>query len=92
MERKYGHFLKALSIASGLVLIVLGIVNYATFTLGDPIDIILPFYYIIFGMLMIAAEVNIKCLTTKFAFVEGYIGRGAFYIFVGTLCIRGSPF
>jgi hypothetical protein len=91
--KKYGAILKALSIAMGLVLIGLGIFNYAAVPIGDPINVILPFYYIIFGMLIIAAELSASYITAQFKFIENYIGRGLFYIFVGTLCMTGSsPF
>jgi hypothetical protein len=77
----------------GLVLIGLGVFNYATVSISDPMHVILPFYYIVFGLLMIAAEVGAKYITEQFKFVENYIGRGLFYIFVGSLCLTGSsPF
>ena len=93
IPEKYGTVMKALSIAVGVLLIGLGIFSYATLSLSDPMDVILPFYYMLFGLLMIAAEVGAKFLTGSFKFVENFMGRGLFYIFVGTLCLRGSnPF
>jgi hypothetical protein len=63
MYEKYGALLKALSIAIGFVLIGLGVFNYATVSISDPMNVILPLYYIIFGCLMIAAEVGAKYIT-----------------------------
>ncbi|CAG9329550.1 unnamed protein product [Blepharisma stoltei] len=86
--RNWRRTLRITSIILAILLIALGIFNFGTIDLGDPINVILPVYYVFFGLMMIGAEVPCNFLLQKFLFISGYFGRGIFYIFVGTLCIR----
>jgi hypothetical protein len=43
---KYGKTLKVISIVCGGVLFLLAILNFFAFAIEDPIDIILPLYYV----------------------------------------------
>ena len=44
---------------------------------------LVPFYYAFFGLMMIASDLNISLIVDKCAFLDVYIGRGLFNIFVG---------
>lgn len=37
--------MKAMSIVLGILLVVLGVINFVSFKISDPIDIVLPVYY-----------------------------------------------
>jgi hypothetical protein len=45
IPKKWGTTLKVVSVACALLLIGLAIFNFAALNIGDPIDIILPIYY-----------------------------------------------
>ncbi|CAG9332388.1 unnamed protein product [Blepharisma stoltei] len=89
ISQKWSTTLKVASVILGVLLIGLAIYNFALMiTADDPISVILPIYYVIFGVMIIAAEAKINWIMIKFMFLSGHIGKGMFYIFVGTLCIR----
>lgn len=44
---------------------------------------LVPFYFAFFGLMMIASDLNLSVIVDKCAFLDIYIGRGLFNIFVG---------
>eukprot|EP00483_Globobulimina_turgida_P001065 UN01067 len=48
---------------------------------------ILSFYYIIFGLFSIGAELKFKAISTYVRILFSYSGRGFWYIFLGTLAL-----
>lgn len=53
----------------------------------NPRNVINSIYLIIFGMLMIAAEMRWQKLLRYTYFLQHFLGLGMFYIFVGGLCL-----
>ena len=45
VPKKWGVTLKVLSIVSAILLILLALLNFISFTISDPIDVIMPIYY-----------------------------------------------
>jgi hypothetical protein len=45
VPQKWGVTLKVLSLLSAVILILLALLNFITFTISDPIDVIMPIYY-----------------------------------------------
>jgi hypothetical protein len=43
-----------------------------------------PFYFAIFGIMMIASDLNIELIIQNCNFLDRYMGRGLFNIFVGS--------
>mmetsp|Transcript_26872 Transcript_26872/g.48440 ORF Transcript_26872/g.48440 Transcript_26872/m.48440 type:complete len:88 (-) Transcript_26872:186-449(-) len=80
LRERVSVVLKAGAIICALMLLALSIFNLGFTTLTDPIDIILPFYYVVFSIIMIGVEFNIQFVIRFFKFAEGFIGRGLFYI------------
>mmetsp|Transcript_27606 Transcript_27606/g.27293 ORF Transcript_27606/g.27293 Transcript_27606/m.27293 type:complete len:132 (+) Transcript_27606:3-398(+) len=85
---KWATSLKMLGLLLGLALIILGVYNFLAFDIKDPINVVIPIYYILFGLLIIGCEINFKFIVIKFYFLREFLGRGMFYFFVGTLCLR----
>ena len=86
---KYKPILKGVSIVCGIGLCILGGFGIGALDVTRPISFILPIYYVIFGVMMIAGEFGFKFLTKYFSFMQNFIGRGSFWFFVGSLCLRG---
>ncbi|OMJ88805.1 hypothetical protein SteCoe_9192 [Stentor coeruleus] len=87
---KWTYVFKSISFLLGAGLIVIGILDIFGFSLDDPISIVLPIYFILFGLLIIAAEVPLKFVLSRFMFIQNLFGRGLFYIVVGFLCLRSE--
>jgi len=51
---------------------------------------ILSFYYILFGLLMLGAELKFKVIAKYFKVVESFFGKGLFYIILGTIAFGGE--
>jgi len=54
---------------------------------GDKSNIygwLCPFYFAIFGLMMIASDLNIKMIIESCNFLDKYMGRGLFNVFVGS--------
>jgi len=51
----------------------------------DVRDVVLDLYRIVFGLLIMVAELRLKRLLVWFSFLLYYIGLGLFYVFVGGL-------
>mmetsp|Transcript_95486 Transcript_95486/g.132644 ORF Transcript_95486/g.132644 Transcript_95486/m.132644 type:complete len:162 (+) Transcript_95486:64-549(+) len=43
-----------------------------------------PAYFVIFGLMMIASDLNIRIIIDNCAFLDKYAGRGFFNVFVGS--------
>mmetsp|Transcript_31535 Transcript_31535/g.54643 ORF Transcript_31535/g.54643 Transcript_31535/m.54643 type:complete len:93 (-) Transcript_31535:199-477(-) len=72
--------LKGFSIGVAVILLALGILGYVFLSLSDPINIILPAYYILFGCLIIIGECKMTSMTVYFKFIDSYFGRGVYYV------------
>lgn len=77
-----------MNIGCGILLMILAIVRYGTESL-DIKQSIWTFYWILFSVILILAEIKIKFVFSQFKFLEGYYGKGAFIIFLGTLMLQG---
>ena len=53
---------------------------------------LVPFYFAIFGIMMIASDLNIRLIIEKCNFLDQYIGRGLFNVFVGFQIIDQSKY
>ncbi|CAK93328.1 unnamed protein product (macronuclear) [Paramecium tetraurelia] len=86
-EHKANNFIKFISVLVAVVLIVLGVLKFY-FTPDIPILVgIWTVYWIIFGLLLILVELNVKLVKEYFGFMIEYCGKGMFVIFCGTLMI-----
>ncbi|CAG9332785.1 unnamed protein product [Blepharisma stoltei] len=87
---KQDVFLRVLSLICGIGMFILSIFDFADYKVDEPIDVFLPLYYAIFGVLMIVSEFRPGVLIRYFRFLCETFGKGMFYIFSGTMCIKGS--
>ncbi|KAL4464165.1 hypothetical protein ABPG72_008567 [Tetrahymena utriculariae] len=91
MEKK--TILKIIVILDGLIVMIIPILRFVYSSDQTPWslkDKIWNFYWIVFGLMIILAEFNFKYLLTYFNFLETQLGRGLFYIFIGTIML-GLP-
>ena len=63
-----------------------GIVCFAVCSINFR-SYVLSFYYILFGALSIAAEFHLKFIQTHIRLLYKQIGRGLWYIFLGTIAL-----
>ncbi len=86
---KFMKSVRALGGLTGLVVMALGIFLLVTLSL-NPRNAVNAIYQIIFGALMIVAEIRWVRLLKFFYFMQHFLGLGMFYIYVGFLCIGGT--
>ena len=89
---KFDKFMKSVRLfgaITGLVVMALGIFLLVTLSL-NPRVAVNAIYQIIFGAMMIIAEVRWVRLLKYFYFMQHFLGLGMFYIYVGFLCIGGT--
>ncbi|EAR88178.3 COPI associated protein (macronuclear) [Tetrahymena thermophila SB210] len=85
--------LKIVVILDGLIVMIVPIIRFVYSSDQKPWslkDQIWNFYWIVFGLMIILAEFNLKILLTYFNFLETQLGRGLFHIFIGTIML-GLP-
>ena len=69
----------------GAAISALGVYVIASGRDTDVRDVVLDLYRIVFGLLIMVAELRLKRLLVWFSFLLYYIGLGLFYVFVGGL-------
>lgn len=72
----------------GLGIIGMGVGNFllsSTFSLSGWFYTI---YFVIFGLMIISAQLKITFVEKHFRFMQSMIGRGLFNIYIGTLCFN----
>ena len=75
--------------ALGMLLGGAGILQLITFSLVNPESIIMPIFIIFFAVITVAGDFELKWVLSNFAFIGNFIGRGLFYLFLGsTLTLR----
>eukprot|EP00483_Globobulimina_turgida_P002757 UN02762 len=84
-------FLAIVGIVASSVLIIEGFVCF-TVCLVNVRSYILSFYYIVLGLLTIAAEMKFEFVAQKVKIIFTSIGRGFWYFFLGTLAFGGEWF
>ncbi|CAG9333793.1 unnamed protein product [Blepharisma stoltei] len=87
---KQDFMIRILSFICGFGMLGLCAYNFWFFKVRVPIDIFLPVYYGLFGLMMMAAEIRSKCIETYARFLCETFGKGMFFVFAGTLCIRST--
>ena len=50
-------------------------------------EIFIPFYSIVFGFILVLAELKIQFLFKYIAFLKNFIGRGIYCIFLSTITV-----
>ena len=89
---EFGHnlispkFLMMGGIAASVALIIEGFICFSV-CLFNVRSYILSFYYILFGLLTIAAEFKYKFITKHLKIISKHLGRGPWYFFLGTLAL-----
>ena len=54
----------------------------------EPWKIFAPLYIILFSIILICSEFEVKVITTYFVFLENYFGLGIYIIYMATLCFN----
>ncbi|KAM3129186.1 hypothetical protein pb186bvf_018741 [Paramecium bursaria] len=87
---------KYANIAAGAFVSIIGLYFVVTFDIWKYdhwlisfYSMFLPFFYILFGLLLIAAEFLKNETTLYFRFLRSFLGRGLFNIFLATQCQLG---
>ena len=61
--------------------------NLKTIDVKKPWEIFIPFYSIVFGFILVLAELKIQFLFKYIAFLKNFIGRGIYCIFLSTITV-----
>ena len=61
--------------------------NLKTIDVKKPWEIFIPFYSIVFGFILVLAELKIQLLFKYIAFLKNFIGRGIYCIFLSTITV-----
>ena len=61
--------------------------NLKTIDVKKPWEIFIPFYSILFGFILVLAELKIQFLFKYIAFLKNFIGRGIYCIFLSTITV-----
>ena len=61
--------------------------NLKTMDVKKPWEIFIPFYSIVFGFILVLAELKIQFLFKYIAFLKNFIGRGIYCIFLSTITV-----
>ncbi|CAD8057084.1 unnamed protein product [Paramecium sonneborni] len=77
-----------INIFFSLAVIGLGIYKYSDGNFNNFADVFIPFYLIVFGILLIFAEAEWLILIKHFKFLDNYFGRGFYNIFLGTMLLN----
>jgi hypothetical protein len=79
-------FCKLTNVLSGISLTGLGVLKFfSLFSLNIGIDtIVFPIFFVIFGLMMLAGDLDIKIITENFKFLGNFFGRGLFSFYVGS--------
>jgi len=86
--------LRIIGICLGTSIVVVAIVFYAGLlgvSNNDIKDNVLYLYRIVFGLLLIVAELRLARLLVWFSFLLSYIGLGFYYLFIGGLGLGDTP-
>jgi len=81
--------LRVLGGCLGILIIVLGIIGIVT-TSFSPRSFVDDCYQVLFGLLIVLAELRFERALRFFSFLCSYAGLGLFYIFVGGLALGGE--
>jgi len=79
------YALRVVGFLVGGVTTALGFYVLASHRDTDVRDVVLDIYRIVFGVLIMVAELRLKHLLVWFSFLLYYIGLGLFYVFLGGL-------
>jgi len=81
--------LRFFGVILGILVIILGCYSIITSSI-DITNIVNSAYRILFGFLIILAELRLEKWLKFFTFLNSYFGLGIFYIFVGGLALGGA--
>jgi hypothetical protein len=96
MNKNAEIFLKILTIACAIILILIGFFGFFTniFEANDFdaflsafLSVVVSFYLLLFGLLILLAELSMWKVIKYFGFLMSYGGRGAFLIYTGLLTL-----
>ncbi len=74
----------------GLFVLMLGPINLIFGSLLSITNILTTAYYILFGMMILSANMKIEFVEKHFKFLSNPFGRGVFTIYIGTLYFNYS--
>ena len=80
MSTKATIIFRVVCVIAGLLLLALCVVSFINYDVSEPIDIVLPIYYGIFGILSLVAETGLKCLFMYLSFMSHRVAKGLYYI------------
>ncbi|CAG9335038.1 unnamed protein product [Blepharisma stoltei] len=85
-DQRLSLMMKILSCVCGFGMIILGIMVYVYYSdIKNFVQFIMALYFMIFGVLGMAAEFPVKYISRFFSFMKKYFGKGLYFIFMGTI-------
>ena len=76
------------NIGMALIVIGLGIYKYTVGNIETFSQAFVPFYLILFGTILICAELEWLFMVKYFKFLDNYFGRGLYNLFLATMVIN----
>jgi len=86
-DKSWMFILRFLGGAAACVLIIFGLIGVVTLGGFNPKTLVDDFYQMLFGALIICAEMRWVRFLKQFSFLTSFLGLGLFYIFVGGLAL-----
>jgi hypothetical protein len=71
---------RVVCVVGGLLLLALCAVSFVNYDVSEPIDIVLPIYYGVFGLISLVAETGLKCLFLYLTFMASRVAKGLYYV------------
>jgi hypothetical protein len=85
--QKIAPLMRWLSIVCGVLLSLGGVLTMLSI---DPLEWIQGAYSIVFGIFIVGAEFNIERIIKYMAFLRGFLGKGAFFIYLGLPLVQAG--
>ena len=80
MSSKATIIFRVVCVIGGLLLLALCAVSFINYDVSEPIDIVLPIYYGVFGLISLVAETGLKCLFLYLTFMGSRVAKGLYYV------------
>jgi len=87
--QNYQELFSRINYFAGFGVIGLGILYFLFLSsILNPISWLYPTYFALFGVMILSAQTKFPFVEENFGFLQGYLGRGIFYVYTATLCLN----
>eukprot|EP01017_Pseudomicrothorax_dubius_P027977 TRINITY_DN3283_c0_g1_i3.p1 TRINITY_DN3283_c0_g1~~TRINITY_DN3283_c0_g1_i3.p1 ORF type:complete len:140 (+),score=35.98 TRINITY_DN3283_c0_g1_i3:144-563(+) len=83
--QKIKPLVRVMNFTIGIALIALAVLGFFAATL-QPLLFLSGLYLGLFGVMILSSEIELKFIEDYFNFLKTLLGRGIFYIYLGSMC------